>query len=79
MSRCFAEAGWEKIAKIEPEIWTDENGLVEYEIVWLISKRGDVFIRDLRKGETIKSVSEHYTKRGYTDDNAIFYRSLRDC
>lgn len=70
--------GYEKIAKVETQTWTDEYDRVEYAIVWVVTDEGDVFQRALQTGEDLEAVAELLRKRGWTDDHCIFFRAADD-
>jgi hypothetical protein len=69
--------GWERIAKVEPEIWLDQNGTREFELVWLITDKGDVYQRSILSGETAESVAKHYRQRGLTDSRCILFKDRK--
>ena len=85
MTNFFAQGGYEKIAKVETQTiredvhvrYDGEYGSTFFpdavvgEYVWITTKAGDVFMRDLRKGEVLEDVAAYYRKRGYTDDDCI--------
>jgi hypothetical protein len=66
--------GFSKIRQIEPEIFTDQDGRVELEILWLVCDDA-IFTVDVLKGQTLEGLTARYKKTGYTDNQAIFYKS----
>jgi hypothetical protein len=78
-----------KIWKVEPESWFDQVDISEpddyaryyveqivYEVVWVITTDGGIYVRDLRKGETIETVAAIYRERGTIDDACSLLRIM---
>jgi hypothetical protein len=72
--RTFAAGGWSHITKIETQVWIDEYGNAEDEVIWLLTDDA-IFARSLLKGENIADVANYYGTRGYTDHDACFFAS----
>jgi hypothetical protein len=60
-------AGWERIAKVEVEIYRDGHGEVVDAYVFVATTAGEVFARTINKGELPAQVADHYRARGWTD------------
>lgn len=80
----FAREGWERLASVEVETWDEEgetcldNGRLSYAVVWLIGAEGNVYARDILKGETPREVAELYCRRGYTGAQAVLFTPLAE-
>jgi hypothetical protein len=64
--------GWDIIESVEPQVWCDEYGNAELEVIWILTK-DSIFARDLFKGETVDRVAEYYRNRRCTDSACDYY------
>lgn len=63
--------GERRISKVEIQTWHDEAGAVEYELLYILSKTGEVFARDLLMGETAEAVKAYYETARWTDHRCL--------
>jgi hypothetical protein len=76
MTKYTDKYGYERIAAVEVQYDRDQDGVVEYSIIWIVTKAGDVFARDMLIGEDEEQVAAYYRKRGTTDDKSYFFAPL---
>jgi hypothetical protein len=80
-------AGFSRIATVEVETFHDlerlDNGTAEglvvqrvaFEVVWIITTRGELYQATPRIGETAEGIAAAYRARGWIDANCYFERA----
>jgi hypothetical protein len=70
------DSGWQKIIRVHGQAFRDQRGRIEDAVVWIVTDRDEVFAVSIPRGHNVKSVVQHYKKRGWTDERAIYFGPL---
>lgn len=63
---------WEKVLKVKGETFTQQDGRVEFEIVWVLTKK-TIYQVSLRRGETMEELVAFYKRRKLTDERCLVH------
>jgi hypothetical protein len=66
--------GFEKISKVVPETFEDQNGNTEFAILW-IETADSIYQVSVNMGETLDGLADTFRKNGWTNDRCIHFAS----